>query len=146
MKSKAFTIIEILVVTTIIALLVAAVAISYSQLSKQSRDAKRKTDLENIRAALEMYRSNNSSSLYPLTNEVDVSCSSTTGIVDGSITYLSKNPKDPKCDTSSYYYSSTDGTTYTLSSSLETDTTNCGANCITTCNISFGPYGQTCGL
>jgi len=55
---KGFTLIEILVVATIIGLLASGAIVSYQQLSKQSRDAKRKTDLEQVRAALEMYRSN----------------------------------------------------------------------------------------
>ena len=58
-KLNGFTLIEILVVATIISLLAAAASVAYSQLSKQSRDARRKTDLEQVRAALEMYRSNN---------------------------------------------------------------------------------------
>ena len=55
---KGFTLIEILVVATIIGLLASGAIVSYQQLLKQSRDAKRKTDLEQVRAALEMYRSN----------------------------------------------------------------------------------------
>jgi len=64
---KSFTLIEILVVATIIALLATAATITYAQLTKQSRDARRKTDLEQIRAALEMYRSNNNQ-YYPYNN------------------------------------------------------------------------------
>lgn len=70
MKSKkvsthGFTLIEILVVATIIGLLASIAATSYSSLTRSSRDARRKTDLEQMRASLEMYRNTNGA--YPST-------------------------------------------------------------------------------
>lgn len=53
---KSFTLIEILVVATIIALLASGGAVVYTQLNRASRDAKRKADLEQIRLALELFR------------------------------------------------------------------------------------------
>ncbi len=137
---KAFTLIEILVVATIIGLLAAGASITYSQLAKQSRDARRKADLEQIRAALEMYRSTNGS--YPTPT---VSCTFAGTIADASNTYLTTVPKDPKCNTYTYYYT-TDGTAYTLGTSLEapkTDETTCVAGqCGGNCNYCLGPYGR----
>ena len=135
---QSFTLIEILVVATIIALLAAGAAVSYSQINKQSRDAKRKADLEQIRAALEMYRSNNN--VYPT---ITINCSSSGGITDANgITYLSSIPKDPKCNTYTYYYSTT-SSDYTLGAYLETGGTSCGVNCgEVNCNYCVGPYGQ----
>lgn len=141
MKNKAFTLIEILVVATIIGLLAAGAAVSYSQFSKQSRDAKRKADLENIRMALEQYRSTNDT--YPLSLTFG-----TGSLVDGaSNIYMSKIPQDPKSPTQVYYYTST-GIDYTLASQLET-TSSCASapgspNCGTgyACNYCLGPYGQ----
>ncbi|MDO8498062.1 MAG: prepilin-type N-terminal cleavage/methylation domain-containing protein [bacterium] len=52
-----FTFIEIIVVTTIIGLLMSGAAVSYSVLTKNARDAKRKTDLETMRSSLELYKS-----------------------------------------------------------------------------------------
>lgn len=140
---KSFTLVEILVVATIIALLTAAGAVSYSTLSKNSRDAKRKADLEQVRAALEMYRSENDE--YPT---VTINCSSSGGITDGSNTYLSSIPKDPKCNTNSYYYTTigTPASDYTLGAYLEGDSTStCGVtiSCVIgNCNYCVGPYGQ----
>lgn len=68
-SATGFTLIEILVVCTIISLLVAGGVASYAQFGKQSRDARRKADIEQIRAALELYRSNSATSSYPLTLE-----------------------------------------------------------------------------
>ncbi|MEK7126589.1 MAG: prepilin-type N-terminal cleavage/methylation domain-containing protein, partial [Patescibacteria group bacterium] len=63
-KSSGFTLIEILVVVTIIGLLTLTAVVTYGAFLKQSRDAKRKADLGQVAAALEMYRSN--SDTYPV--------------------------------------------------------------------------------
>lgn len=140
---KGFTFIEILVVATIISLLAGIGAVSYSTFSKQSRDAKRKADLEQIRAAVEMYRSNNGS--YPLTASFNIANCNNPSLSDANTTYLSKTPIDPKCTDLSYTYSS-DGTTYTVAAHLETGSGSCGGlNCPSAsylCNYCLGPYGQ----
>lgn len=130
MKIKdAFTLIEILVVTTIIVLLTAGATVSYSKFSQQSRDARRKTDIEQIRAALEMYKSNKDS--YPSDTE------GTTSLVP---TYIKSIPTDPKNASVVYPYdaspTSCDGTAaspctdYTITATLEISGTYSG-----------GPYG-----
>ncbi len=130
---KSFTIIEILVVATIIGILATVVSISYSQLSRQSRDGKRKMDLEQIRAALEMYKSNNNdypSNLNQLTSP-DV--------------YIQSIPSDPKSPNYRYYYSYTSSTDYTLGAYLEGTNSTCSLtiSCgLKNCNYCLGPYGQ----
>ncbi|MFZ6034859.1 MAG: type II secretion system protein [Patescibacteria group bacterium] len=138
MKSgKGFTLIEILVAATIIALLSSVAAVTFSQFSQQSRDAKRKADLEQIRAAVEMYRSNND--VYPAT--IGTSLCDPGGCASG--TYMQKVPSDPKGTTYAYYYAGSD-TDYTVGAYLEATSTSCsvaisctGANC----NYCLGPYG-----
>ena len=126
-----FTLIEILVVATIVVLLTATATATYTAFLKQSRDAKRKTDLEQIRAALEMYRSNINT--YPTTGLSQL----TTPTI-----YIQSVPKDPKDPTYSYYYSAT-GSDYTLGSYLEGGGTTCVAGqCGGNCNHCLGPYGQ----
>jgi len=56
MRKGGFTLIEILVVATIVAVLSVIGVASYTSINKRSRDAKRKSDLEQVRSALEMYR------------------------------------------------------------------------------------------
>lgn len=132
---KAFTLIEILVVTTIIVLLTSTAAVSYSQFSKSSRDARRKTDLEQVRAALEMYRSNSAISSYPVpgTNWSNLSVLTTT--------YIQSLPTDPKSASYSYSYSGT-ANDYTIGAYLESGGTSSCAGCTVTCNYCLGPYGQ----
>lgn len=138
---KAFTLIEILVVATIIGLLALAGLVSYSQFMRQSRDAKRKADIELIRSALEMYRS--TVNLYPTSSPLGNFA--TTSITDSSgNVYISKLPTDPQ-STGRYYYLS-DGNIYTLGVRLESgDVSNCASPCSDTganCNYCMGPYGQ----
>jgi general secretion pathway protein G len=130
-KSEGFTLIEILVVATIIVLLTAAGVISYSTFLKQSRDVKRKADLGEISAALEMYRSNNDT--YP-----------TVGLsqLTAPVVYIQTLPTDPKNPTYTYYYTAT-ASDYTLGAYLENGTTTCvAAQCGANCNYCLGPYGQ----
>ena len=139
---KSFTLIEILVVSTVIVLLSAAASISYSRFSKQSRDAKRKTDIEQVRAALEMYRSNSVDSAYPIGS----SWSATLSVLTSPTIYIQSLPSDPKNPTYTYYYTS-DGSNYTLATHLETDDTTCqslGTQCGSSSNCTYcaGPYGE----
>jgi general secretion pathway protein G len=108
-NKKAFTLIELLVATTIIAVLIAIGTVSYSSVSRKSRDSKRRSDVEQIRASLEMYRADNGN--YPA-NESDLV----------SLSYIPKIPVDPK--NVSYLYTPTNLASgvyygYTIQSTLE---------------------------
>lgn len=108
-KKNGFTFIELLVVVTISALLMGAATVGYTSISRRSRDSRRQTDMETIRAALELYRSENGS--YPL------SVTEGGSISYGETVYLDPVPSDPK--DGSYVYSRPTTTTYTLSCTLE---------------------------
>jgi general secretion pathway protein G len=99
---KGFSLVELLVVISIIAILVSVGSISYARSLKLSRDAKRKTDLEQIRQALETYRAENG--IYPAT------ASLTAELVPD---YINSIPEDPKEDGLVYTYAYTRGTTTT---------------------------------
>lgn len=66
-KNQAFTLIEVLVVATIIGVLVTVTAVSFANSQKRSRDARRKADLETVRQALVLYRQDHGSygNVYP---------------------------------------------------------------------------------
>ncbi len=137
---KGFSFVELLVSVTIIGILATVGIVTYTEFVKSSRDAKRKGDLEQIRGALEMYRSKNSSYPVSITFGGDICDPAPGGCTSG--TYLKTIPKDPK-STLNYYYTS-DGLTYTLGAYLEQgSTSDCGTNCGgVICNYCMGPYGQ----
>jgi len=91
---KAFSLIELIVVVTIIALLTVAGVVNYATSNKKSRDARRISDLEKMRMALEMVR--------------QVGVTYPASISSLSPTYLQTIPTDPKSGT--YLY--TPGATY----------------------------------
>lgn len=112
-KKAGFTLIEILVSATIIAVLTAIGLVSFSIANRNARDAKRKADLEQVRAALEIYRSDNTS--YP------ASANFTTMIGVISEYTTSATIADPK-NTPPYVYDYTQagsGASYTLCATLE---------------------------
>lgn len=62
---KAFTLIELLVVIAIIGILATVVLVNLSSTRGRARDARRKSDLSNIRLALEMYYDSQATPAYP---------------------------------------------------------------------------------
>ncbi|MEK9169279.1 MAG: prepilin-type N-terminal cleavage/methylation domain-containing protein [Patescibacteria group bacterium] len=135
-KSSGFTLIEILVVVTIIGLLTLTAVVTYGAFLKQSMDAKRKGDLGQVAAALEMYRSN--SDTYP----VGSVWATTLNILKTPVVYIQSLPTDPKSSSYSYYYTGSISD-YTLGAYLESGGTTCFASqCGGNCNYCLGPYGQ----
>jgi prepilin-type N-terminal cleavage/methylation domain-containing protein len=55
-KKTGFTLIELIVSVTIIAVLTVVGVVSYTGTSKKARDSRRMADLEKIRVGLELYR------------------------------------------------------------------------------------------
>jgi general secretion pathway protein G len=120
-STSGFTMIELLVVTTIIILLTTIGLISYSQALQNSRNAKRKSDLEVIRQALVLFKADNG--YYPSTDYDGLQAVLGTG-------YLSAIPTDPKsAQSATFTYSYVPGTcsgvspvkcqTFDLGASLE---------------------------
>lgn len=103
MKKNGYTLIEILVAAAIIAVLSVVGVTSYTSINKRSRDARRKSDVEQVRSALEMYRTDNGT--YPNPGDyVYHTVSSSLGILVTN-NYLPALPADPKEDaTHNYWY------------------------------------------
>jgi prepilin-type N-terminal cleavage/methylation domain-containing protein len=123
-KTSAFTLIEVLVAVTIIAVLTAIGVVSYTSANRNARDSKRLADVEQIRAALEMYRADGGA--YPASITFGGSLTR-----EGN-TYMSPIPNDPRPSAGGDYSYSSSGDDYTLKIySEKTETNRC-----------FGPLGE----
>jgi len=137
-----FTLIEVLVAATIIALLTSIGVVSYQAANRQARDAKRKADLEQIRAALQIYRGD--CGAYPAS--VSFGGSLTGNCTGSSVTYMQQVPQDSKFSYS--YKSLSPRASYVLCAHLEGDAayTGCPNACVTnscgdqSCNYEVCPF------
>jgi type II secretion system protein G len=119
---KGFTLLELLIVITILGILATLVSGNLMNSLKRGRDAKRKEDLQQIQKAIELYYEDNKQ--YPTAQEV--SFGSALKNPDASINkvYMQKLPKDPS-DYFTYLYvvstikNTNDG--YFLYTTLEND-------------------------
>jgi len=118
MKGKCFggfSFVELLVVISIIVVLAAVGTVSYTSISKNSRDARRRADIESIRSALEICRTERG--IYPdaIYTSGNVRCTGTPELIT-----LNNTPKDPKTS-NNYVYArgASPFTTYTLTCTLE---------------------------
>jgi type II secretion system protein G len=155
-NSKAgFTMIELLIVIVILAILAAVGIGSFMSSQIKSRDSARKTDLQNVARAIELYY--NDKGGYP----IDTGKTGILGMLWGdefsdpsnpSTLYMNFLPSDPGGYT--YYYTSTDGSQFQLYAYLENENdkdlnedidgnpqvytgTDCGASGIQTCNYGI---------
>ncbi len=127
-----FTLVELLIVISIIGILSTLLTANFIQVRQRSKDAHRKSDLRQIQSALELYRADQGS--YPNTIS-NCTCSGNACLMSpdcSTSTYLNKVPTDP--NGGSYFYTS-NGTTYTLIACLENqndsdkDATNANPPC-----------------
>lgn len=119
-----FTMIELLVVATIMVVLTTVALVSYRNATQNSRNAKRKTDMQTVRQALVLYRSDNG--CYP-------SDSTYTAMLATISEYVSESPYDPQGSVGSPLYTYTpsgsgdcggsEATGFTLEALLEPDDT-----------------------
>jgi len=141
-KVDGFTLIEILVVVTIMVLMTAGAVVSYSSFIKQSRDAKRKADLSQLGVSLEMYRSNND--LYIAASQ-NSNCANATFsyLYSGTPKYIESMPTDPKNGTGFNYSCDISSSDYTIGAYLEGGSSgSCGSCGTNNCNYCLGPYGE----
>ncbi len=113
MKKGGFTLIELMVVVSIIAILSTIGLVGYQVVTKNARDAKRQSDLKAIQSALEQYHAdqfyypfpagasgwsstNGCNANYENAGWFTVTCALKSP-PNGSKTYLNKIPNDPLC-------------------------------------------------
>jgi prepilin-type N-terminal cleavage/methylation domain-containing protein len=114
---KAFTLIEMLVVISLIGVLAAIALISFGSVQKSARDTTRKSDLKQYQTALEMY-GNLTSGLFPSRTAVQSAYSILCGDLNIRLEPDITCSQDPKTLTDATYYDYkyiTDGTNGTAS-------------------------------
>lgn len=119
---KGFTLLEILVVISIIGILTGLAIFSFEPAQKRARDTQRKSDLKQYQTSLESY-ANNNSGLYPIhTTSVTISTNNLCDVDELDIS--GSCPEDPKTgfDIYGYHYvSDTAASEFILWAKLETD-------------------------
>jgi len=126
-KTKGFTLFELLVSISIIAVLTAVAIVSFGGLNRKTRDSRRMSDLEKVRLSLEAAKQIGNT--YP---------SDLSSLVGSSL--LEKVPADPKGVGYTYAYSiGTSNYTYALCAYMEdlgstTVSTDCGSCGTSSCN------------
>lgn len=121
-NKKGFTLIELIVSVTIIAVLTVVGVVSYTGTNKKARDSRRVSDLHELRIALELYRQSVGSS-YPA------------NISSLIPTYMQNLPTDPKTNANYVYGHS--GYTYFICANVE----NAGSTSANVTNCSGLPSG-----
>jgi len=112
-RNKGFTLIEMLIVITIIALLASLILVGMGGARAKARDARRIADLRSVQNALELYYASNSA-YSDATTWTDLK-------TDLATVGSSQIPNDPD-KTKSYQYCSEDNNlSYILAAQLETD-------------------------
>jgi general secretion pathway protein G len=127
---KGFTLIELLVVIVIIGLLTTLGVVNYLDARARARDAQRKSNLQQLQSAFELYRSDQHA--YPAALPA---CGSSLKDPGNTTTYIQKIPCDPTNSGQFVYNYTTVGSTYSLIACLENvndgqkDTTNNATYC-----------------
>lgn len=129
-KKSGFSLIELIVTVTIIAVLTVVATVSFGATNKKARDSRRMADLEKIRIGLEMAKQVGGT--YPANG------SEGTLVTAG---YMPVYPTDPKSG-QNYFYTRPSLYTYSLCAIMEdlgSTTPNdpvgtCGSNCGAPCN------------
>lgn len=152
-RIRGFTLVELLVVVSIIGILASVVTVNANSARRQSRDAKRKADIQNIAGALELYRATNR--MYPNPSPAAGAVSSYSSQVGSPFrnalsTYTSDIPSDPGAY--SYTYTpGTNGARFVLDARLESTSETAAFPCPTSqsdqvffttgiCGVSGGPF------
>lgn len=130
-KANAFTLLEILVVISIIGILIALGTAAYATTQKKGRDAKRKADIKALQNGFEQYRARTNS--YPQTKEE---------AADLSI-FPAGLPEDPKNQEEYVYTYNLNSDAFCLCARLESSAGNASALPVESsavCSYGTGDY------
>ena len=130
-NNSGFTLFELLVSISIIAIMTAVAVVSFGGLNRKTRDARRTSDLEKIRLTLEAARQ--------IGNTYPAKANFATVLVGSSL--LEKIPTDPKGVGYSYYYDvGNSNYTYFLCAQME----DLGSTNISSCGSNYCGSGNNC--
>ena len=141
-KNKGFTLVELLVVISIIGIIMALSIFGLQGARESSRDGRRKADLEQIRSAIEIYKSD--CNKYPLAVQDNLKGDGSVASCSVGNVYISALPDDPSAPEGIYRYYSADGITYEICAYLEQGTgspVSCGSQ--TSCGLGRCNYKVT---
>jgi prepilin-type N-terminal cleavage/methylation domain-containing protein len=116
---KGFTIVELLVVLSLIGILASLLIVSLQSSKKTALDARRKADLESLKLSLEIYKSSCGGS-YPATGGVPFGESLTCTVGGTTTTIMATVPQDPQYPAKFYSYVRTATSNYEAEAILET--------------------------
>lgn len=141
-NNKGFTLVELLVVVSLIGVLATLVLANLNAARQRARDAQRKSDIRNIQTALRLYYNDNTGFPASSSGKI-VGCDGTCGWGDAwandGITYMNILPSDPLSSQTYKYTSSGAGAeTYTLEACFENKSDDKG---VTTTDTSWCPSG-----
>lgn len=113
---KGFTLVELLVVISIMGILTVISLASFTSAQIKARDAQRKSDLEQTAKALMLYYSDTGT--FPVESDFKFGYEEDNGFKIGETIYMRKTPQDPKYPNYEYIYK-TDGKSFNLFANLE---------------------------
>ncbi|MDO8341341.1 MAG: type II secretion system protein [Candidatus Woesebacteria bacterium] len=144
-KLKGFTLVELLVVISLIGVLATLIFANLNAARERARDAVRKSDLRNIQTALRLYYNDNAG--YPSNSGYNIigcgSGASPVSCVYGEawtrdVTYMNILPDDPLSSQGYSYLGVAGNESYTLSACLENKSDEKGES---TTNLTWCPSG-----
>lgn len=109
-KRRGFTLIELVIVIVILGILAGVAALSFTNVTKSSRDGVAKANLRAIKSALQMYQVEHGGKFPNITAKTDVSTLTGAGSTPDLVKYLEKDLLTKPGDTYKYYINKGDAT------------------------------------
>lgn len=117
-NKKGFTLVELMIVITVIAILATIAVVSFTRVQKQARDTKRKAEIKSLQTALQAYFTEKNT--YPVKTSATSASAGLTGLTPSYISSLPAAPQGTTGTNTAYMYvSDSDGYKYALCVDLE---------------------------
>ncbi|HPT66314.1 MAG TPA: prepilin-type N-terminal cleavage/methylation domain-containing protein [Candidatus Woesebacteria bacterium] len=116
-NNLGFTLVELLVVISIMGILTVISVASFTSAQIKARDSQRKSDLDQTAKALMLYYGDTGT--FPAEGDFKFGYEEDNGFKIGETIYMRKTPKDPKDSSDYVYVYKTDGKSFNLFANLE---------------------------